>query len=143
MDTTALIKLWNTTQQHIGTSGARVCAGVLLGLYNGQRFQLDMTELRALDTDLLDAAIAVIHSDAGRCQMEVHEWLNHLTGRRDFGDRFEHLAHEYTIFKRGRCKREHLAERPISPARLVIRHADPDDSPSLAGISQAIVGMAA
>jgi hypothetical protein len=125
MNTHALITLWNTTQQHIGTSGARVCAGVLLGLYNGDRFPLDLTELRLLDDELLQAAMEVIHSDAERCQREVHDWLNVLTGRGDFGDRIEHLAHEYGCFKRGRCKVAYLAERPITPTRLIIQAEAP------------------
>lgn len=116
MNTQALIQLWNITQEHPGTSGARAAAGVLLGLYNGSRFPFDLTELRVLDTPICQAALTVIHGDAERCQREVHEWLNVLSGRRDFGQRFEHLAHEYKAFKRGRCKREFLA--PLSPPRL-------------------------
>jgi hypothetical protein len=121
MNTNALITLWNLTQEHKGTSGARVASGVLLGLYNGARFPFDLTDLRSLDGKDLDAAINVILSDATRCQREVHEWLNHLSGRRDFGDRFEHLAHEYASTKRGRCKVAYLSERPITPARLFIQ----------------------
>jgi hypothetical protein len=124
MDTKSLITLWNLTQQHKGTSGGRIAAGVLLGLYNGARFPFDLTELRSLDDNYRDAAINVILSDSTRCQHEVHEWLNRLTNRRDFGDRFEHLAHEYTTTKRGRCKVDYLTERPITPARLVIMQAD-------------------
>lgn len=119
MNMLALVELWNLTQQHSGTSGARVAAGVLLGLYNGDRFPFDLTELRALDRHNLDCALAVIGSDAGHCQMEVHEWLNRSSGRSDFGERFEHLAHEYARFKRGRCKKQGL--RPVTPPRLVLR----------------------
>lgn len=122
MNTKALVTLWNVTQEHIGTSGARAAAGVLLGLYNGSRFPLDLTELRALDNNLREAAIEVIDSDSMRCQMEVHEWLNRLSGRHDFGQRFEHLAHEYTSFKRGRCKRDYLVD--IEPRRLTLRFKD-------------------
>jgi hypothetical protein len=121
MDQRALITLWNVTQMHIGTSGAKACAGVLLGLYNGQRFPMDLTDLRLLDEPLLQAAVDVIHSDATRCQREVHEWLNQLTGRRDFGQRFEHLAHEYACFKKGRSKTAYLQDIPVSPPHLVIR----------------------
>ena len=121
MNTNALITLWNTTQQHIGTSGARVCAGVLLSLYNGNRFPFDLTDLRSLDDNLLQAALDVIRGDAEHCQHEVHEWLNRLTNRRDFGDRFEHLAHEYKTTRKGRCTLAQLAERPITPARLILR----------------------
>lgn len=108
MDQRALITLWNATQMHLGTSGAKACAGVLLGLYNGQRFPMDLTDLRLLDEHLLQAAVDVIHSDATRCQ-------------RDFGQRFEHLAHEYACFKKGRSKTAYLQDIPVSPAHLVIR----------------------
>lgn len=70
----------------------------------------------------------VIRADATHCRREVHEWLNQLTGRRDFGDRFEHLAHDYACFKRGRCKVSLLAERPINPPMIVIR-PQPDAMP--------------
>lgn len=116
MNIQALARLWNITQEHRGTSGARAAAGVLLGLYNGERFPLDLTDLRLLDAGNLQAALAVIESDAAHCQLEVHVWLNKATGRDDFGARFEHLAHAYR--RKGRCKREHLS--PISPESLVI-----------------------
>jgi hypothetical protein len=116
MDTAALIKLWNLTQVHQGTSGARAAAGVLLGLYNGERFPFDLTDLRVLDSQNLAAAIEVMRSDAAQCQMEVHQWLNRLTGRHDFGMRFEHLAHEWR--RKGKCKREHLD--PVLPAHVTI-----------------------
>ena len=71
MNDQSLVHLWNMTQEQHGTSGARVAAGVLLGLYNGERFPFDLTELRVLDNDNLQHAINVIHSDARFCQMEV------------------------------------------------------------------------
>jgi hypothetical protein len=116
MNTEALMRLWNVTTNHPGTSGARRAALVLLGLYNGPRFPFDLTELRAMDTDILRDALLVITEDARRCQLEVHSWLNKLTGRVDFGERFEHLAWEYRV--KGRCKREHLS--PINPPRLLL-----------------------
>lgn len=114
MNTVALITLWNLTQIHQGTSGARAASGVLLGLYNGSRFPFDLTDLRVLDTAHLEAAMAVMLSDASRCQMEVHSWLNRVTGRHDFGQRFEHLAHEW----KRKCKREYLDS--LEPAHLII-----------------------
>ncbi|MDH5257007.1 MAG: hypothetical protein OEX07_03335 [Gammaproteobacteria bacterium] len=89
---------------------------VLLSLYNGPRFKLDMTELRRLDADNLKDAIAVIHADARRPVREIHQWLNTLTGRVDFGHRFENLAYEYKI--RGRCKRDGL--RAVEPESIFI-----------------------
>jgi hypothetical protein len=119
MNTIALARLWNLTQVHPGTSGARAAAGVLLGLYNGARFPFDLTDLRLLDDANLRDALDVIQCDASRCQMEVHDWLNRAMGRTDFGARFEQLAWDYAVFKRGRCKRENLAD--VSPQRLVIK----------------------
>lgn len=124
MNRTSLITLWNLTQKHPGTSGARAAAGVLLGLYNGERFPFDLTDLRVLDPEYRAAALDVITADATRCQMEVHEWLNHFTGRHDFGCRFEHLAHEYKCFQRGRCSKAHLAERPVDPPHITFRMPD-------------------
>lgn len=118
MNTQALMKLWNHTQQHKGTSGARAAAGVLLGLYNGDRFPFDLTELRVLDPKLLAVAMDVIGADAAHCEMEVHAILDKLTGRRDFGERFEHLAHEYARFKRGRCKAADL--KPLDPPVAIL-----------------------
>lgn len=120
MKTEALIKLWNATQKHPGTSGARVAACVLLGLYNGDRFPVNLTDLRMLDGDLTTAALDVIESDARRCEMEVHHWLNELTGRSDFQARIESLAHEYSV--KGRCRRSELPS--VTPARVVIVERD-------------------
>lgn len=118
MNTDALIRLWNVTQRHdAGTSGARRAALVLLGLYNGPRFPFDLTELRAVDTDIMNDALAVICEDAKRCQREVHSWLNVLTGRTDFGERFEHLAWKFRV--KGRCPKDQL--RPIDPPVLLIK----------------------
>ena len=118
MNTDALIRLWNVTQKHdAGTSGARRAALVLLGLYNGPRFPFDLTELRAVDTDILRDALAVISEDATRCQREVHSWLNVLTGRVDFGERFEHLAWKFRV--KGRCKKDALCA--LNPPTLIIK----------------------
>lgn len=116
MNLAALVALWNVTQQHIGTSGARAAAGVLLALYNGERFPMDLTDLRLLDGQHQKNALAVIGCDAARCEREVHSWLNLITGRDDFGQRFEHLAHEWR--RKGKCKRDGL--EPLNPPRLVI-----------------------
>lgn len=117
VNTDALIRLWNVTQKHdAGTSGARRAAMVLLGLYNGPRFPFDLTELRAMDTEILRDSLLVISEDGTRCQREVHSWLNVLTGRTDFGERFEHLAWRFRM--KGRCKRDALRE--LNPPVLVI-----------------------
>lgn len=137
MNTQALTTLWNVTQEHIGTSGARAAAGVLLGLYNGTRFPLDLTELRVLDDGLRTAALDVIRADATYCRMEVHEWLNRLTGRTDFGQRFEHLAHEYNCFKRGRCKRDYLVN--LEPRRLTLKFREAPSTEAAAEIATGLL----
>lgn len=91
----ALLRLYHlaSTAQH---SAGEVAARVLLGCYNGYRFPFDLTELRRLDTHNFEDAIAVIRFDV-RPAHEVHEWLNLLTGRTDFGARFEWLATKWRI----------------------------------------------
>ena len=115
MNTRAPVLLWNLTQRHPGTSGARAAVGVLLGLYNGGRFPFDLTDLRLLVDKHHAAAIEVIRGDVP-CRMEVHDWLNQITGRHDFGPRFEHLAHQSRL--KGKGKREWLEE--LSPMSLLI-----------------------
>ena len=90
-------------------SAARVAATMLLSFYNGNRFQFDLTDLRLLDGANLERAIALMRLDA-RPTMEVHEWLNRLYRRSDFGQRFEHLAHRWKL--KGRCKKEGLMPVP-------------------------------
>ncbi len=90
-------------------SGARVAAKLILSMYNGSRFPFDVTELRCLDQSMLEEALVLMRFDS-RPQMEVHEWLNRLYGRRDFGARFEHLAHFWRM--KGKCKKEFLQPVP-------------------------------
>lgn len=89
--------------------GARVAAKLILSMYNGSRFPFDVTELRCLDQSMLEEALVLMRFDS-RPQMEVHEWLNRLYGRRDFGARFEHLAHFWRM--KGKCKKEFLQPVP-------------------------------
>lgn len=122
MNTDALIRLWNVTQQHDAyTSGARIAARLLLGLYNGARFPFDLTDLRGLDTNLCRDALAVISEDAMRCQREVHSWLNVITNRTDFGPRFENLAWKFRV--KGRCPARLRPE--ISSQMFVIKEGAP------------------
>lgn len=95
-----------TTESH---SGARVAARLLLGLYNGNRFEFDLTDLRLLDASNLRRALALLEFDA-RAQMEVHAWLNRIYSRSDFGMRFEHMAHKWDV--KGKCRRACLDKVP-------------------------------
>lgn len=96
--------------------GARVAARLLLGMYNGTRFPFDLTDLRLLDAAHLGDALTLLRFDA-RIRREVHDWLNVIYGRGDFGERFEHLAHKWRM--KGKCKKEWLVTLlPFEPAVL-------------------------
>jgi len=56
-----------------GTGQVQRLTAFLGGLYNGPRFPFDMTDLRALDTELADACIAVLDYDR-YSQAEIHTW---------------------------------------------------------------------
>lgn len=125
----ALVRLWNVAQRDTGQS--RVCLRVLLGLYNGQRFPFDLTDLRLLDSDLRRAAFDVMGADAsGAMYGEVHDVLNRLSGLHDFGHRLEALAYDWRM--PGRCTRPNLPQ--LSPARLTLRM--PGDSPTAQLLAQ-------
>lgn len=60
-------------KRHSGTGQTRRLARFLAGVYNGDRFPFDLTDLRALDTRLADACLAVLSLDRlGR--REIHTW---------------------------------------------------------------------
>ena len=94
----ALKKLWLMAQHDNG--GARVCARLLLGLYNGLRFPFDLTDLRLLDNDYLEAALTVLRMDS-QPAMEVHELLQRAYGWPLMGLRFELMACDWRL--KGRC----------------------------------------
>lgn len=96
-------------------SAARVAAHLLLSMYNGNRFKVDVTDLRLLDTKMLRDALALMQFDA-RPQMEVHQWLNKMYGRTDFGQRFEHLAHKWGV--QGKCQKKYL--EPLAPVKFAV-----------------------
>lgn len=78
---------------------ARGCTGqservarILLGLYNGPRFPLDLTNLRSLDYPVMEDVIAVLRMDANALQ-EVHCYFE------DGGRIFEQLAADWGLNK--------------------------------------------
>lgn len=93
----ALLHLFVMATTHTN-SGAKVGARVLLGLYNGYRFPLDLTDLRLLDRQNHEACMTAIRFDSP-CRMEVHDWLNTITGRTDMGLRFEWLAWRFDMME--------------------------------------------
>lgn len=101
-------------------SGARVAARLLLGMYNGQRFPFDLTDLRLLEAAQLGDALTLLRFDA-HIRREVHDWLNVIYGRGDFGERFEHLAHKWRM--KGKCKKEYLD--PLLPFEPTVLFHEP------------------
>ena len=84
----ALRRLFNVAQ---GDSGqCRYIARFLLGLYNGQRFPFDLTDLRAIDAELFDDCVALLKMDS-QPRQEVHCYFE------DGGRKFEQLAKEWNV----------------------------------------------
>lgn len=53
---------------------AGIAARFLAGLYNGQAYPFDLTELRALDADLFEHCLAVLRLD-NRPKVEIHQYF--------------------------------------------------------------------
>tara|TARA_Y100001933_G_scaffold264813_1_gene332781 strand:+ start:1559 stop:1927 length:369 start_codon:yes stop_codon:yes gene_type:complete len=71
------------------TGQSSVVARFLLGLYNGKRFPMDMTELRRLDRALLVDCLAVLEMDH-QPEMEIHLYVeNGGTLFEELADRFQ------------------------------------------------------
>lgn len=84
----ALRRLFRVAQ---GNSGqCEKVAKLLLGLYNGTRFPLDLTNLRGLDYDILEDCLTVLRMDANAYQ-EVHLYFENGS------QRFERLAADYGL----------------------------------------------
>lgn len=93
----ALRRLFEITYGESGQCG-RV-ARFLLGLYNGDRFPFDLTELRGLDRNLFADCLTVLRMDHS-CEKEVHKYFP------EGGKRFEALACEWTTEGYGRRGRD-------------------------------------
>lgn len=88
----ALRRLLPIAQRDTGQSG-RV-ARILLGLYNGARFPLNLLNLRSLDHEILNDVLAVLRMDAN-AYMEVHQYFE------NGGEVFEQLAKDWGFEKGG------------------------------------------
>lgn len=84
----ALHRLLNVARGHAGQS--RVIARFLLGLYNGTRFKVDLTDFRLLDQELFDDCVAVLRMDS-RPEREVHQYFE------DGGKIWEQLAEDWNV----------------------------------------------
>lgn len=81
--------------QRITGQGGRV-ARILLGLYNGHRFPLDLTNLRSLDYEILEDVLAILRMDANAYQ-EVHRYFD------NGGLIFEKLADDWNMNEKARA----------------------------------------
>lgn len=104
----AALRLYHLVKRHPGTAGAHAAAKLLLGLYNGTRFQFDLTELRGFDPKNLEAALIVLRMDATRTWCEIHVLLSAILEVSYVGYEFEKWA--YNLRLKGRCTKEGYLE---------------------------------
>lgn len=113
----AALCLFDAAKRMWDTGGGGTCARLLLGLYNGDRFPFDLTDLRRLDQGLMAAAMTVIQMDASHTWCEIHVLLDAIlgiNGDKSTGATLEVLAHNLGL--KGRCKKEFLAEQKARAA---------------------------
>ena len=72
----ALRVIENAIQGNPTTGQARRLVWFLAAVYNGSEFPFDLTELRALDTELANACLDLLHYD----RLAKHEVHRHLSG---------------------------------------------------------------
>jgi hypothetical protein len=90
--------LLNTTRQHHGTSGGRVCATLLASLYNGNRVKLDVSDLKLLDGHLFECALNTVRL-CFELNMEPHEFFE------NGGRLFEEMISTWGLEKKRRAPR--------------------------------------
>ena len=91
----ALRHLWRMAQGY--SSSEKAAARFLLGLYNGYRFEFDLTDFRLFDGFNFRRCMLVLAMDHTP-KAEVHVMLARAMGRdRHYGDEFEHLAFKHGI----------------------------------------------
>lgn len=84
----ALKRLWTGANGHSGQ--CKYIAEFLLGLYNGTRFPVGLTNFRALDQAIFRDCLTVLQMDS-QPQQEVHLVLGCLNGK------FEKLVEDWRI----------------------------------------------
>lgn len=112
----AISHLYEFAKRNTYCSSGKAAIRLLLGLYNGNRFEFDLTDLRLFDRQNLDAAMATLRLDAERTRCEVHDLLDAI-----YADGFstqadlEHWAFGFNL--KGRCKKEALPD-PLRRRRV-------------------------
>jgi len=99
------------------TEGA-VCARLLLGLYNGQRFPFDLTDLRVLPAPQFEDALAVLRMDARLTRQEVHEYFASGSAK------FEDLVRQHRVTDIVRLQGEGDGAPTPRAQRGTLRHGD-------------------
>ena len=103
---TGLQRIVKAIEEHPGTGQARRLVRFLAGVYNGGQFPFDLTDLRALDTELANACIDYLNYDR-LAKAEVHTRLP------DGGRQME-----WFIAQHGIRPQIHLSDRDEHESRL-------------------------
>jgi hypothetical protein len=116
---TGLQKIVQAIEEHPRSGQARRLVGFLAGVYNGNEYRFDLTDLRALDTELANACIDYLNYDR-LAKAEVH---THLPG---LGRQMEGF-----IAQQGLRRQLHFSRREEHEARLYALaerlNREPDD----------------
>lgn len=107
----AALSLFHAAQQMLDTGGGGTCGRLLLGIYNGDRFPFDLTDLRRLDDRLHDAAMTVLHMDSRHTYVEIHVLLDAILAvpsGKSTGNTLELWAHRMGL--KGRCNKACLPD---------------------------------
>ncbi len=117
--TSAALKLYRLVKSCRDTGGGIRATRFLLSLYNGRRFQFDLTDFRCFDEGVLDAAFTVLQMDARHTHCEIHVLLDAcLGGDSNVGAEFEHWAYDLRL--KGACKKSQLPMvRKPAPSSMV------------------------
>lgn len=106
-------------QVALGDAGqCRFIARFLLGLYNGNRFPFDLTDLRAIDDSLFEDCMTVLRMDARQCRQEVHMYFA------DGGAKFEQLVRDWGVRDVAKLAATGDGSPRPAPQRGVLRHED-------------------
>lgn len=85
----ALFRLYEVAQGDTGQ--CRTIMRFLVGLYNGNRFPFDLTDLRTVDDKLFEDCMAVLRMDARHCVQEVHNYFD------NGGQRWEKMISDWHL----------------------------------------------
>ena len=110
----ALEGLYSTGKRLWDTGGGGTAARLLLGIYNGNRFPFDLTDLRRLDKNNLAMALTVLRMDA-RCRAEVHVILSALLDDMTVQSRMEVWAYDMGLKHRAKKAEAEEMRRRVYP----------------------------